>query len=360
MISLNRPYLPDQKKVTAYLDRIYSTAHLTNNGPLLRELQERLEDYLGVENLLLVSSGTAALQVAYQALNLTGNTITTPYTFVATASSQKWMGLSPLFSDIDEKTFNLCPDSAHRMMTESVSALVPTHLYGNACYVEDFESLAERHQVKVVYDAAHAFGVKYKGKSLLSWGDASVLSLHATKLFHTVEGGAVVFKSSDTYEQAKDIINFGISVSDGSIGHVGINAKMSEIHAATGLAMLDDINHVIERRVAIYEQYKDALSGCVEFQEMHENATLNGAYAPLLFDSGETRARVQAHLMKNNVGVRHYFSPSLNQLACLCDGHEYDLPVAENISDRVLCIPLYYDLQQKEVLQVIDQVRRAV
>ena len=245
MIPVTKPYLPSREKLDRYIDGIYERAWLTNNGELVQELTRRLEEYLGVENLLLVANGTLALQIAYRALGVTGRNepteaITTPFTFVATASSLKWEGVEPVFADIDPNTWCLDPTNIEPAITPRTQAIVPVHVFGNACDVDAIDAIAKKHSLKVIYDASHAFGVKYQGESLLKHGDAATLSFHATKLFHTGEGGAIVFKRKEDLERAKKMINFGITGPE-TVEALGINAKMNELQAAMGLCVLDEM-----------------------------------------------------------------------------------------------------------------------
>lgn len=239
MIPVTRPYIPRRERLIHYLNRIDQSQTLTNFGPLHHELKHKLEEYLGVENLLLVANGTLALQIAYKTLGLTGKVLTTPFTFIATASSIKWEGLEPVFGDIDPETFNLdvktLPDNPREL---GITAIVAVHVYGNPCDVEALQTYARKHNLKLIYDAAHAFGVKLNGQSVLQYGDASALSFHATKIFHTGEGGAIIFKQKEDYERALRLINFGFDEQK-NIVDIGINAKMSEYHAAVGLPITD-------------------------------------------------------------------------------------------------------------------------
>ncbi|MFP3977874.1 DegT/DnrJ/EryC1/StrS family aminotransferase [Marinobacter sp. KMM 10035] len=359
MIPVTKPGLPDLTKVKKYLDDIYERRWFTNNGPLVQLLTERLEEYLGIENLLLVANGTLALQVAYRALGVEGEAITTPFTFVATASSLSWEGIKPVFSDIDPESFNLCPTKILEKITKNTNAIVPVHVYGAPCNVEHFERIAEQKNLKLIYDASHAFGVNHHGSSLLSYGDASTLSFHATKIFHTVEGGGVVFRDKEVLRRAQSLINFGFS-SDGEITGVGINAKMSEIHAAFGLSLLDDIDGLIARRVEIQELYQTELNGFVQFQQRAQESNLNGSYLPIVLASKEQRKTVELRLNFIDVKARRYFSPSLNMTRPFCDVGEKDLPRSEDISSRVLCLPLYYELSDKDVLRICENLKRAI
>lgn len=351
MILVTRPYLPPRERLDRYVDRIYASGQLTNNGELVQELTARLEAYLGVENLLLVANGTLALQVAYTTLGVTGSAVTTPFTFPATSSALVWEGIEPIYAALRSETLNLDPVAAEYALQESTTAIVPVHTYGNPCDVESFEALGLRRGVKIIYDASHTFGVRYKNNSLLRWGDAATLSFHATKLFHTVEGGGVAFRSRSDYERACRMINFGLE--NGRPVDIGINAKLSEFHAAMGLAVLDDIDTVISSRVDVQGIYRRHLPEDVRFPDWSADATPNGAYVPVLFNSREVRDEVQRRLSENGVASRAYFSPSLDTLSIYSsDKTGYGKPFADN----VLCLPVYVGLSEHEVIEICQLV----
>ena len=351
-IPLNKPYLPSFSKYTKYLATMYDNVWLTNNGPLLKELRVRMEEYLGVENLLLTSSGTMALQIAYKTLNLTGNVVTTPYSFIATSNSLDWLGLELNFADIDNKSFNLCPFKALGAINNQTSAIVPVHVYGNPCNLVALEKIATQKNLKLVYDAAHAFNVKVAGRSVMSFGDASILSFHATKLFHCIEGGAVVFKHKDDLEKAAQMINFSINSSSGDINNSGTNGKMSEAHAAMGLAMLDDIDTILKRRLEHYCLYKTLLGDKVIYPSWNPDATQNAAYFPVIFESEEQCTRVFQHLEKMGIQSRRYFSPSLNKIEHHSSNGHTSCPISENLATRTLCLPLFVELSKQEIKYV--------
>ncbi len=355
MIPVTKPYLPPRERLDAYLDRVYASEQLTNNGPLVQELTEKLKNYLGVEHLLLVANGTMALQIAFEALNINGAAVTTPFTFPATSSSLTWQGIRPIYAAIDPATLNLDPLDVDKHLDEDVSAIVPVHTYGNPCEVEAFEALAEQREIKLIYDASHTFGVFYKQRSLLRWGDAATLSFHATKLFHTGEGGAIVFKHEADLLRARELINFGFV--DGQPHSVGINGKMSELHAAMGLAVLEDIDRIIARRVAITEQYRSLLEGVVQFPECHPDATRNGAYLPVLLGNRQKRDYIKDTLRSEGIECRAYFSPSLDSLG-LYTGIRSTLAGAQ--TDRILCLPVYDQLADSDIDRVVSRVRQLV
>ena len=254
MINVTKSYLPPRENLERYIDRIYASGWMTNNGVLVNELESRLKSKLGVEFLLPVANGTLALQIAFRVLELSGSVVTTPFSFVATTSSLVWEHLQPLFADIDPETFNLDPDTVLRTIRPDTSALLPVHVFGNACDVEALRQIAGERGLRLIYDAAHAFGVHSGQDSILSYGDASILSFHATKIFHTIEGGAVIFRNEGDYHKAKLMINFGISGYD-KVDQLGINCKMNEFQAAMGLAVLDEFDRLHLRRRSLWEQY---------------------------------------------------------------------------------------------------------
>ncbi len=362
MIPVTKPYLPSREKLDKYIDGIYERQILTNNGPLVQELTDRLEKYLGVDNLLLVSNGTLALQIAYRALGIhqpknskQAEAITPPFTFIATASSLKWEGIQPVFADIHPKTWCLDPVNIEAAITPNTRAIVPVHVFGNACEVESIDALASRHDLKVIYDAAHAFGVKYKGESLLTWGDAATLSFHATKLFHTGEGGAIVFKRKEDLEQAKKIINFGITAPE-TISTLGINAKMNEFQAALGLCVLDEIDENITARKQVWKRYEHELAKSLQLQEKNSNLGYNFSYFPVVFKSEEQTLQVATKLKENGVLARRYFNPSLESVECL-DSKVKSL-ISKDISSRILCLPIYSSLNTEEQLTVINELKK--
>ncbi len=363
MIPVTKPYLPCREKLDAYIDDIYDRRWLTNNGPLLQQLTQRLEEYLGVDNLLLVSNGTLALQVAFKALgisntgcNETAEAITTPFTFVATASSLQWEGITPVFADIAADSWCLDPANIEAAITERTHAIVPVHVFGNACEVEAIDEIAKKHQLKVIYDASHAFAVDYKGNSLLNWGDAATLSFHATKLFHTIEGGAIVFKRKADLERARQMINFGLAGTE-DIGGPGINAKMNEFQAAMGLCVLDEMASNLAARKAIVEQYQQQLPGEVQLQALNDAASANYAYMPVVLKSEAQVLAVLENLMQHGTTARRYFYPSLSNTVY---GTGQIMAASENIAARILCLPIYVYLSETDISQISNVIRKVV
>lgn len=354
MIPVTKPYLPDRARLDSYIDRIYEKCWLTNNGPLVQELTARLQEYLGVEHLLLVSNGTLALQIAYRALDIKDTALTTPFSFVATTSSLVWEGITPKFVDIDSETFCMNPDLIEEAITPDVSAIVPVHVFGNACEVERIDEIAKKHNLKVIYDAAHAFGVKYKNDSILNYGDASTLSFHATKLFHTIEGGAIIFKEKEALERAKLLINFGIDGPD-SIAGLGINAKMNEFQAAMGLAVLDSIGDILKTRSEVWSYYEKNLTAHFQLQKRNPDATKNYGYFPVLFGNEKELLRIKEELNKNGINPRRYFFPSLDSVYYVTSQKK---PTSHIIASRILCLPMYTSLTETNLHTICSILRR--
>ena len=354
MINVTKTYLPDKEKYKKYVDQIYANGWVTNRGPLVRELERRLAEYLGVKNLVLVANGTVALEIAYRTLDIKDYVITTPFSFVATTSSLVTNGLKPVFADINPNTLNIDPQNIKKAITKNTSAIVPVHVFGNACEVEKIERIAKENKLKVIYDAAHAFGVQYKGQSILNYGDISTLSFHATKLFHTIEGGALIINDESLVEKARYLINFGIENQE-SIPELGTNAKMNEFEAAMGLALLDDMEMIGNKRQAVYDRYIGALKGVVKFQQQNKDSSINYSYFPVILDSTEQMKGVQEALNSFDIHPRRYFYPSLNTLSYI--EPKQGMPVSEGISSRILSLPIYPELTEKEQSKIISVIR---
>ncbi len=354
MINVTKTHLPNKEKYQKYIDEIYANGWVTNNGPMVKRLEKRLAAYLGVKNIVLVANGTAALEIAYRTLDLKGYAITTPFSFVATTSSLVTNGLKPIFADIDPHTLNIDANKIEDLITPNTSAIVPVHVFGNACDVEAIDAIAKKHDLKVVYDAAHAFGVKHKGESLLSHGDISTLSFHATKLFHTIEGGALIINDDALVQKARYLINFGIE-NEESIPDLGTNAKMNEFEAAMGLCMLDEMEEVLSKRKVIYERYVDALQGRVEFQRQNAESVQNYGYFPIVLKDEAEALRVKEALNRENIFPRRYFYPSLDTLEYI--EPKQNMPISRDIASRILALPMYPDLAVDDQLIIIDIIK---
>lgn len=356
MINVTKTYLPNKEKYKKYVDEIYANGWVTNNGPLVQRLEKRLAEYLGVKNIVLVSNGTVALEIAYRTLGLQGFAVTTPFSFVATTSSLVTNGILPIFADIDPKTFNIDPNRIEQVITPNTSVILGVHVFGNACDVESIDAIAKEHDLKVVYDAAHAFDVKIKGESILNYGDISTLSFHATKLFHSIEGGALIINDDELVEKARYLINFGIKNAE-EIPELGTNAKMNEFEAAMGLCVLDDIEEIKAKRKQVTEIYKNELNGLVQFQEQNPGATQNYSYFPVVFESQEQLQKVQKALNEQDIFPRRYFYPSLDTLEYIEPKQECN--ISRDISKRILCLPIYAELEknvQDKIISIIKKV----
>lgn len=357
MINVTKTFLPDKERYKSYIDTIYTNGWVTNGGPLVQELEKKLAKYLGVKNIVLVANGTVALEIAYRVLGLKGFVVTTPFSFVATTSSLVTNGLLPIFADIDPKTFNISANKIEDSITQNTSAILGVHVYGNPCNVEEIETIAKNRNLKVIYDAAHAFGVKYKDKSILEYGDISTLSFHATKLFHTIEGGALIINDDDLVQKARYLINFGIENTE-SIPELGTNAKMNEFEAAMGLCILEDLPWIFEKRSEIAERYYAELDRLVHFQKKEPYAFQNNSYFPVLFDSESQLKKVEAALHQESIYPRRYFYPSLDTLNYI-EPKQFCIH-ARDISKRVLCLPLFPELSEADQMHICAIIKTAL
>ncbi len=349
MINVTKPFLPPIEEYKKYVEGIWERNWITNHGPLVTELEMKLKAYLGTEHLLYLSNGTVALQIAIKAFGLKGEVITTPFSYVATTSSIVWEGCTPVFVDIDADTLNIDPAKIEESITPATTAILATHVYGNPCDIDAIEKIAAAHQLKVIYDAAHCFGTKYKGHSVYRYGDISTASFHATKLFHTGEGGAVFANDPLVLKKLAYLRNFGHE-SPVDFAEVGINGKNSELHAAMGLSVFPYVDEILKKRKELSEYYNEKLANSFVRQiVINKEAEFNYAYYPVIFESEEALNRAVDLLNKNQIFPRRYFYPSLNNLVYVT---YKPMPVSEDISKRVLCLPLYFDLTHQEIDQV--------
>lgn len=351
MIPVTKPFLPPKAEYLSYLEGVFQRNWLTNNGPLVNQLELQLKQLLGVKHLLYVTNGTIALQIAIKALGLEGEIITTPFSYVATTSSIVWEGCQPVFVDIDPHTFNIDPTKIEAAISSRTSAILATHVFGNPCEVDEIQAIADKHGLKVIYDAAHAFGVTYKGKSIFEYGDISTTSFHATKLFHTVEGGAVFAKEPELLRKMALLRNFG-HTSATTFEGVGINGKNSEFHAAMGLCILPYVEDIIARRKMLFGCYDAMLTNlkATKPRRLTDGICYNYAYYPILFQTETQLLAAQARLEKSQIYTRRYFYPSLSKLDYLA--HTALTPISDEIAERILCLPLYHDLTMEEVSYV--------
>lgn len=360
-IFVTRPNLPDLKETISYLEKIWESQILTNNGPFHREFEERLRDYCQVPFVSLVANGTLALIVALQALRITGEVITTPFSFVATAHALRWNGITPIFCDIEEKTFTLDPEKIEALITPRTTAILPVHVYGYPCHTEVIQDIADKYGLRVIYDAAHAFGVKKNGKSILDKGDVSILSFHGTKLFTTFEGGAIVCSDEKLKRRIDYLRNFGFA-DEITVVAPGINAKMNEFQSVIGLLSLQVVDGEITRRRQIAQWYRAFLReipGLLLPQEM-QGVEHNYAYFPILIeeqDFGLSREDVYYKLKQHNIFTRRYFYPLISNFSSYRDlpsAQKENLSVANKIAERILCLPMYGSLQQEEVQKICE------
>jgi dTDP-4-amino-4,6-dideoxygalactose transaminase len=350
MINVTKTFLPDQEEYLNYVREIWDRGYITNNGPVLQELEAKLKDFLDVEHFYFCSNGTIVLQIAIKALELKGEIITTPFSYCATSNAILWENCTPIFVDIDPATFNINPALIEAAITPGTSAILATHVYGNPCDIEAIEVIAKKHNLKVIYDAAHAFGVTYKGKSLLSYGDISTCSFHATKVFHTIEGGALISNHPELDRKLHLLRAFGHQ-GDEHYEFAGINGKNSEFHAAMGLVNLPHVPKIIEARKEVFEAYDKLLNWDVLFKpQIHPEIEYNYAYYPVVFPSETAMFRVMDALREEDIIPRRYFYPSLNTLSFM--PRQIACPVSEDISARVLSLPLYVGLPYSDIERI--------
>ncbi|MAZ72138.1 MAG: aminotransferase DegT [Flavobacteriaceae bacterium] len=348
MIQVTKTFLPPQEEYNAQLKRAWDAGWITNRGSLVQELEEKLKTYLKVSHMVAMTNGTLPLQIAIKALGLTGEIITTPFSYVATTSSIVWEGCTPVFVDIHPEHLTIDESKIKAAITDKTSAILATHVFGNPCAIEEIESIAKKHNLKVIYDAAHSFGVQYKGKSIFEYGDVSTCSFHATKLFHTGEGGAL-FCNEELREKMFSHHNFGHKGKVDFQG-IGINAKMSELQAAMGLSVLPYMDEILSKRIKVIKHYETLLSvATVTFMQVREGAVWNYSYFPVLLPSEKITIAIQKTLGKKEIYSRRYFYPSLNTLPYVA---KCEVPISEDISKRILCLPLYPDLPTSVIAEV--------
>jgi dTDP-4-amino-4,6-dideoxygalactose transaminase len=353
MINVTKSYLPPLDEYSKLINSIWQNHHLTNRGPLVQKLEKDICQKLILENLLFVSNGTIAIQLAIKALNITDEVITTPFSYVATTNSLLWEGCNPVFCDISSETFCIDADKIEALITSKTTAILATHVYGIPCDVEKIEQIAGKYKLKVIYDAAHAFGVVYKNNNILNYGDVSTCSFHATKLFHTIEGGSVTTKDPKIFKTISLYHSFG-HIGDEYYSQ-GINGKNCEFHAAMGLCNLPMLDAFISARKKHSNQYTYLLSkSIISRPQLPEGTNYNYAYYPVVFESETSLLKTKDALLSNGINTRRYFYPSLNNLPFLTE--HYSCPVSEDISKRVLCLPLYYDLEE----QVIEKICKII
>jgi dTDP-4-amino-4,6-dideoxygalactose transaminase len=363
MIYVTQPYLPPLEEFVPYLKKIWDNKILTNCGPMHQALEQALCEYLGVEHIALFANGTIALVTALQALRVTGEVITTPYSFVATAHSLLWNGIKPVFADVDRRSFNLDPAKIEAAITPQTTAIMPVHCYGRSCDVEAIQRIADIHNLRVIYDAAHAFGSRDAGGSILRHGDLSVLSFHATKVFNTFEGGAIVCPDAKTKLRIDRLKNFGF-VDEVTVVAPGINGKMSEINAAFGLLQLQYIDRAIERRREIDQFYREGLADVagIRCAEPGGQAAANYSYFPILVegDYPASRDALYQRLRDNEIFARRYFYPLITHFPMyrgMASASPANLPAANALAEQVLCLPIYPALSDEDAARVVSIIR---
>ena len=354
-IYVTKPSLPPLEEYIEILRGVWDRGILTHNGPLVQKFEKDLATKLNINNFVAVTNGTIAIQMAIKALELKGEIITTPFTWIATISAIKWEGCTPVFCDIDPETLNIDPTKIEALITEKTVAIMPVHVFGNPCDVDTIEVIAKKHHLKVIYDGAHAIGSTYKGKSLLEYGDITATSLHATKLLNTAEGGGCITKDYELHEKLKRIRFFGYNEQK-DIVEDGFNGKMTEVHAALGVANMKYFDEVLLDRKQKYNLYKQKLVGVdfLRFQVSKIGET-NYSYFPVIFDSEERLIDSEERLSKSNIFPRRYFYPSVNTYTHIVDYQE--CPISEDISRRILCLPLYKNLNPDDITKIINIVK---
>lgn len=356
MINVTKTWLPPFEEYAAILKRAWDSGWVTNNGSLLLELEAKLKDHLGVEHLLVCSNGTIVLQMALKALGITKEVITTPFSYVATVNAILWEGCQPVFVDINPDRFCIDAEKIEAAITENTQAILATHVYGLPCDVDAIAKIAAKYQLKVIYDGAHAFGCNYKGKSLLSFGDISTCSFHATKVFHTVEGGAIICENETLYKQLYLYRQFGHIYDD--YVSVGINAKNSELHAAMGLCLLPRMETFLSKRKELFQVYEKELGTINGFDTgVIKEFQYNYSYFPLVFETEQQLLKTRGALAGGGIFCRRYFYPSLNRLPQVS---HVIMAHSDTISERVLCLPLYYGLEQEEIKNITVVIKRSL
>ena len=356
MINVTKPFLPPIEEYQKYLAGIWQREWLTNNGPLVAELEKKLQEYLGVKHFLFNTNGTIVLQMALKLLKKKGEVITTPFSYVATTNAILWEGFKPVFVDINETDFCINASKIEAVITSETVAILATHVYGNPCNIEAIEAIANQYKLKVIYDGAHAFGSKYKGKHILSYGDIATCSFHATKLYHTIEGGCIIANNDMDAQQLKWMRSFG-HVGDDYFS-MGINGKNSEFHAAMGLCNFPYLSEIIFKRKNLCEAYQTLIKDLpLKIPVALEGTEYNYSYFPVVFPTEDSMDKARKLLAEKKIFPRRYFFPSLNKLSFI--EHRYSCPVSESISLRALSLPLYTELKEEEVKMIVETIKEA-
>lgn len=357
MIPVTKTFMPPQEEYQTILSRAWDEGWITNRGMLVKELEEKLKAFLEVPSIIATTNGTLPLQIAIKALALTGEIITTPFSYVATTSSVVWENCVPVFVDINPEYLTIDETKIEAAITPKTTAILATHVFGNPCAVEEIELIANKHHLKVIYDAAHCFGVKYKGKSIFNYGDVSTCSFHATKIFHTGEGGAIFTKNIDLHQKLFYHHNFGHKGPEDFYG-LGINAKMSELQAAMGLAVIPYMETILKNRKKVIDFYDNNLDfKKARKMKFREGTEWNHSYFPVIFESEEQLLKVEKILVENKIIPRRYFYPSLNTIGYT---NGKSMPISESIAPKILCLPLYVGLKLSELKLLVGIINKVV
>lgn len=357
MINVTKTYLPPLAEFQQYVEGIWQRNQLTNNGPLVRELEQKLKDYLGVKHCFFVSNGTIAIQIALKVLNITKEVITTPFSYCATSHSIVWENCTPIFADISPIDFCINPQKIEALITENTEAILATHVYGNPCALDELTKIAEKYNIKLIYDAAHAFGVTVKGTSIFNYGDISTCSFHSTKVFHSTEGGAII-TDNDEYAYLIDRYRSFGHIGDNYLT-IGINGKNSEFHAAMGLCVLPRVGEIIEARRKIFELYDNSLNWDKLIKPVVTLPTVtNYAYYPIFFQTEEALLQVRAALEAQQIFPRRYFYPSLSTLKFVTE--HSNCPISDSYATRALALPLFYDLAHDDVRTIANIINTSI
>jgi dTDP-4-amino-4,6-dideoxygalactose transaminase len=354
MIPVTKSFLPPLEEYSAQVKRAFDNQWLTNRGALLLELEEKLKSYLSTSNIIVMNNGTIPLQIALKLLGNGGEIITTPFSYVATTAAIVWENCTPIFVDIHPEYLTIDETKIESAITDKTTCILATHVFGNPCKIEAIESIAKKHNLKVIFDAAHCFGVTYRGKSIFEYGDISTCSFHATKLFHTGEGGALFCKDTDLFHKCFYSHNFGHNGPDDFHG-LGINGKISELQAAMGLAVFPHMTEIIEGRKKVVDYYNEHLDfSNLSTIKLRENTQWNYSYYPVIFETEEILLQVQKALNEQQIFPRRYFYPSLNKINYVT---YMKLPFSESVASRILCLPLYKGLEAKELENVCNKFK---
>jgi dTDP-4-amino-4,6-dideoxygalactose transaminase len=354
MINVTKTFLPPIEEYLSFVQRAYNEEWITNRGELVLELEKKLRNYLSVANILITNNGTVPLQIALKLLGNQSEIITTPFSYVATTAAIMWQHCTPIFVDIHPAYFTIDETKIEAAITDKTTAILATHVFGNPCNIEVIESIAKKHDLFVIYDGAHAFGVKYKGESVFNYGDVSTCSFHATKLFHTGEGGAVFCNDTALRHKIYYSHNFGHNGPLDFYG-LGINGKISELQAAMGLAMLPYMESILTERKRVVDRYNQLLTGGIQRLKIREETDWNYSYYPIISKSEAMLIKVQAALNEENIFPRRYFYPALNTINYVTYQH---MPVAESIAQRILCLPLFVGLTPEELEKICKIINR--